>query len=359
MKIFKFIVLGISVFFTLTLSGQNQYVLDLKAEKWNAKQVLFYISDVFDERSEKSHAGKVFSGNKLVTADFKISLEKDLKYLIDASMEQDSSLVPLFLSLKRFELKTTGTYKNQKIVLDFSILFYRIINEKRYNVFETKGMPEMVLQGSYANAPEKIIRESLKSVINGFNDWINQQTDLPPLARTVRVVFEKENKNINTETGDTIIWNKNYKLKWSDFKGNSEVTSFMAQSNCIFSYRAEPKTSNSILNLNIRLNACFDRRGSWVKTGQQKDPLLAHEQLHFDICEIYVHHLRNKILGATLNPMEFDIQINLLFEEVWKAYLKKQQQYDEETGHGIITDKQLYWEEEIRSQLKNTSLEKD
>jgi len=85
---------------------------------------------------------------------------------------------------------------------------------------------------------------------------------------------------------------------------------------------------------------------------QEKDTLLAHEQLHFDICELYVRQLRKKIMEADLDPMEFDKQINKMFEESWKDYQLKQQQYDNETGHGIIADKQLSWQEEIGKMLR-------
>lgn len=358
MNILKTLLFGLPIFFTLTTRGQNHYVLDLKAEKWNFKPVLFYISDVLDDRINKSNAGKVLSGNKLSTAEFKNSPESDLKNLIDSSMEQDTTMTPVSLSLERFELKETGTVKNHKVVLDFSLKFYRIINEKRYKLYEAKGKPELVMQGNYSNAPEKIISESLKKVIKGFNDWINEHADLPPLANKVNVIFEQENYNTNNEAVDSIIWTENYRLKWSDFKGSQRAATFMAQSNCLFTYQAEPKINRGILELHIHLNACFDRKHSWVKNGQQKDTLLAHEQLHFDICELNIRHLRKRLLNSTLNPMEFDTQIKTLFDQVWNEYQNQQQHYDEETGHGIITDKQQYWQAEIRSQLKNTSTKK-
>ena len=359
MNISKIFLIIPFVFFNFSTQAQDHYNLELKEENWNIKPSLFFISNVLDERNDKSNAGFVLSGNKSIPANFKNSSEKDLKTLIDASMENDTSRTPLILILNRFKIKETGTSKIHKIILDFSIAFYRIINEKRYKVFETSGKPETIVSAMYSNVVENIIRETFKNSIKNFNDWINQHPDLPPLARKVNVVFENEKGMPSDEKEDNIIWNENYKLNWNDFKGSAGITSFMAQSNCIFSYRAEPMPGKGVLNLNIRLNACFDRRGSWVKSGQKKDTLLAHEQLHFDICEIYVRQLRKKILNTELNPMEFDKQINLLFEEVWKDYLLKQQQYDDETAHGIITDKQQFWQEDINNQLKNTSQEKN
>lgn len=342
------------VFFNFSANGQNKYVLDLKSEKWNLYKASFYISDVLDERSDKSNIGKVLSGNKLIVAEFKNSAENDLKNLIDASFEKDTNATSIILSLDRFVLKETGSASNHKLILDFSIKFYRYINNKRYLIYESNGKPEMNIQGNYANASEKIIYSSLKNVIIGFQNWINTNTDFPLLAKNVRVVFVNENDERKNIKGDTIIWNESYKLKWSDFKGSSTLSSFMAQSNCIFSYRAEPKMKNSDLELFILLNASFDSNHSWVIAGHQKDTLLAHEQLHFDICELNIRHLRKRILDLNLNPMEFDLQINFLFSEVWREYLDQQQSYDDETGHGIISDKQIFWQVKIKEELKNT-----
>jgi hypothetical protein len=109
----------------------------------------------------------------------------------------------------------------------------------------------------------------------------------------------------------------------------------------------------STLELHINLLACFDKKKSWVRLGQEKDTLLAHEQLHFDICELSVRQLRRKIMDADLDPMEFDKQINKMFEESWYEYQLKQQQYDDETGHGIIAEKQQRWQGEIAKALND------
>ncbi len=342
------------IFSNFSANGQNKYVLDLKSEQWNLKNTSFYISDILDERNDKSNAGKVLSSNKLIVAKFRNSAEIDLKNLIDASIEKDTSATSIILSLERFDLKETGSISNHKLKLDFSIKFYRFINNKRYLIYESNGKPEMNIQGNYAKAPEKIISSTIKNVIFGFQNWLNVNPDFPLLAKTVRVVFVNENEERKNIKGDTIIWNENYKLKWTDFKGSSGLSSFMAQSNCIFSYKAIPKMKNGIMELNIRLNASFDRNHSWVIAGHQKDTLLAHEQLHFDICELNIRYLRKRILNLTLNPMEFDVQINSLFSDTWNEYQNQQQSYDDETGHGIISDKQFFWQAKIEEELKNT-----
>ena len=85
MNIIKSSLVILLVFFSFSIQGQNHYVLDLKAEKWDIKPELFYISDLLDERSDKSNAGIVLSGNNFIPAKFKISAETDLKNMIVTS----------------------------------------------------------------------------------------------------------------------------------------------------------------------------------------------------------------------------------------------------------------------------------
>ena len=64
----------------------------------------------------------------------------------------------------------------------------------------------MSIQGNYTNAPEKIICSSLKNVIFSFQNWLNSNSDFPLPAKTVRIVFVKENNLRKNIVGDTIRW---------------------------------------------------------------------------------------------------------------------------------------------------------
>jgi hypothetical protein len=204
------------------------------------------------------------------------------------------------------------------------------------------------MQGPYANPHESNISESLKSIFNSLNKYLNENPDLPPLARGTSLIVEPPRKY----SSDTITWTSDYKLSWSDFKGKNPSGQYMAQSNCVFDYRLEPKMKNGILELHLYLGACFERKSSWVKNGAQNDALLRHEQLHFDICEKHIRSLRNKMQTAILNPMEFSDVLNKLMEEVWNEYQIDQQKYDAETEHGIKEKEQKRWEEEVGVLLK-------
>jgi hypothetical protein len=331
-------------------NSQEKKILNLSGEKWNIKPAYYFIAGVIDNRNNKVDAGQALVNNKRVPAVFKNSLETDLKELIDFSIVQDTSKVPLFISFDKLLLSESGTQANHKAVVDFSLKIFRIIDDKKYKIFETNGQPFIEMRGPYNNPHEKIISELLKSTFKSFDEWINKNKDIPPLAKTVKVIFENRSKNISN---DTIFWNDDYKLKWSDFKAKPDGSPYMAQSNCAFSMKPVQTVENGILILHLYLNATFDRNTSWVKPGQQFDTLLSHEQLHFDICELYIRKLKKKILESNFNPLEFDSQLQSLFTEAWNEYTQQQQKYDDETKHGIVSDKQKLWRDEVYNQLAN------
>ena len=348
-KIFVLISLLLSSLFS---NAQNRYVLDLKAQKWELKPSIFYIAKIVDNRQDKKNAGEALVGEKIVPIFFPQSLEVDLKNFLDNSLEIDTTAIPLTLSVEKFNLKETGSQSNHKASFNFQVKIYKEKGEQRFQLYESSGNPYFSMHGPFPNPHEKNVASALKSTLTSFNDWINKNADIPPLVNSVKVTFDSESKYSNYEKGDTISWKEGYKLNWNDFKGKTRNSSYMAESNCIFTYRAEPEIKDRVLTLHVRLNACFDRLSSWVRQGQDKSALLAHEQLHFDICELYIRLLKKKISETALDPITYDIQIQPIFNEVWNDYQAEQQKYDDETEHGIVVEKQKGWIESVGKRLR-------
>lgn len=334
------------------LFGQNKYVLNLKSNEQKIKPTLFYIDKVIDDRPEKNDAGQVLVNGKSTPAVFKESLEVDIQNFIDGSIEKDTSKVPLTLSISRFSLKETGTIKKHTASIDFSIRIKKFRGEKSYVIYEVTGKPEVTMQGDYPNAHERNISESFMRAIENFDDWLNKNPNQLPLANSVQIIFDSDNKVHEFPGGDTISWQANYKLKWEDFKGKPKDSGFMAESNCVYTFRAEPIVKKFTVYLHISLYACFEKNSSWVVPDQKKEQLLSHEQLHFDICELNKRKIQSRMSDAILDPMNFDKQLQIIFKEGWDEYQKEQTQYDDETEHGIIPEKQKAWENSVKARLE-------
>lgn len=330
------------------------YELNFNNTGWNFKPGQFYFSEIILENSGMNKAGHVLSGGKAVTAVYKTSPESELASLISPVMQPDSNKTPFVLAIEKLVINETGNSSKHKATLDFSVNIYRITGEKKYKVYSSRAKPEMEIRGVYPGAHEKNIRDALRLIIEKFDQWLNINKDLSALARSVVVRFP-DKPYTNTNGHEMIKWSSDYKLKWSDFRGSSKPGSFMAQSYCQYGYRIEPSVENGILYLDINMNAFLDRNSSWVRKEGRNDTLLAHEQLHFDICELNVRMLKNRIRMTDLDIMEFESQIKSAFEKTYSEYQEQQNRYDDETEHGVIYDSQFKWQNSIEDSLKKIS----
>lgn len=145
-----------------------------------------------------------------------------------------------------------------------------------------------------------------------------------------------------------ITWSAEEKLTWDDFRGAVDQDTRMqahTASKLKFSWKCDKG------ELTYTVHAKFDRTLSWKKE-LQTDRLLAHEQLHFDITELYARKLK-KLLAELKNPCVLpgaDVKAsakNLRLE--WQT---KQDTYDEATNHGQDETAQAEWQQMIADELE-------
>lgn len=91
---------------------------------------------------------------------------------------------------------------------------------------------------------------------------------------------------------------------------------------------------------------------SWVKPGSKDPQLLAHEQLHLNISELYGRKLRKSMAEFIPDP---DSDIKKILERIYQknesARRQMQEKYDRETAHGHKKEAQTKWEEFLRTEL--------
>jgi len=154
-----------------------------------------------------------------------------------------------------------------------------------------------------------------------------------------------EKVNLKKLKNDTIIWQKDSLLTREDFKGR--VTKQWAGC-CATFLLVEPIENNG--NILFSVQAVFVKSKSNII--QTSDYVLKHEQLHFDICELYARKLR-KMLKETDFTKVKNIQqkIQTMYDKVNAEYGKYQQKYDEDTNHGENPAKQKVWSDDIANQM--------
>ncbi len=330
------------------------YTLDLKPQKWDFTPTAFYIEAVKDDRSFKSDLGQVLQKDSSTRAFFRNSLETDLLGFINYSMAKDTGRIPVILVVKKMALSETGNFMKHVAKLDYSFKFYSKINGRLNELLEVKGIPQYEVSGDPPFIYEQLIENVLKIAMSNFNSWIDQNRNQLSLMRVVKLVNEKPINFSQLEKNDTILWCPNlYRLRWSDFHLQAPESDYSAESNCMFLFSSRPELNPDTLTLHIGLSAFFDRTTSWVKEdAKSSDSLLMHEQLHFDICELYIRKLRKKMMQLILDPMDYIDKCNGVFDEIWRDYQEAQKLYDKETEHGLIANEQNRWISEVAEQLE-------
>lgn len=155
------------------------------------------------------------------------------------------------------------------------------------------------------------------------------------------------------QTETEIEWSSHRKLKWEDFKGKPDTINF-PNSNAvtISSIHFKGNTPNLFANGSLSVTAMFNQFGSWVLSGKESDYLLKHEQLHFDITEIYARKIRKVLSEVALKPLEEEKVWDTL-RKIKYAYENRQKLYDSVTRHGINKETQGEWKAIVKSELKD------
>ncbi len=150
---------------------------------------------------------------------------------------------------------------------------------------------------------------------------------------------------------DTIIsWSKNRKLKWEDFKGVVDTINslkFSAVTTSEIHFTVGFLKSYDISKINII--TYFFKTKSWSCSSSLET--LEHEQLHFDIMELFSRKMRYDF-EIKKNKEETEIESYFQsYEDRFKECSIYQLLYDTETNHGTIVTKQLEWKHKVAKEL--------
>ncbi len=151
---------------------------------------------------------------------------------------------------------------------------------------------------------------------------------------------------------EIILWQEDRPLTWDDFKGKPERR-FAAASTSYDILKTVNKNS-------VEIKAVFFTQTSWKKTSWINDQVLAHEQKHFDIVELYARKLRKQIKETKFTSYEdLKTKLEVLYDANDKAMDKYQDLYDEETDGSMNGDKQREWQKKIMKEIKDLDAYKE
>ncbi|HTA83381.1 MAG TPA: DUF922 domain-containing protein [Bacteroidia bacterium] len=152
--------------------------------------------------------------------------------------------------------------------------------------------------------------------------------------------------NIKKLQGDTIVWRKDSLLTKDDFKAKPHQGGPMGYTvSSIFFY-----TNENNGQLVFEVEALFLKSKSYIV--QYSEYVLKHEQLHFNITELYARKLRKMIADKDFKKVSNMNQvIQNMYNKVEQEWERTEQKYDDETNHGLNAARQQEWSDNIKSQL--------
>ncbi|MFS4482858.1 DUF922 domain-containing protein [Hyunsoonleella sp. 2307UL5-6] len=151
----------------------------------------------------------------------------------------------------------------------------------------------------------------------------------------------------------TIPWSANYKLTWDDFKAKpSNNSSAVATTASGITFGFSVKQSDTrVISFTTEVYAFFYPQQSWYKQEHANKHILEHEQVHFDITELYARKFRKRI-SLLKTTRDVAKRLRITHKTINKELANFQNKYDTETDFSRNINKQLEWQALIKIELK-------
>lgn len=147
-------------------------------------------------------------------------------------------------------------------------------------------------------------------------------------------------------------WDPSRRLTWEDFRG--PVQSYSTENIAAATYCAIGfETNNVVAGGKVKINVfnSFYPTKSWARDEEKDMHVLAHEQCHFDICELYTRKLRERMAAAHVDISSLS-KLKVIYRELQKEYEGRQELYEDQTNHGLIYAEQDRWQKDIAHELQ-------
>ncbi|QCX02272.1 DUF922 domain-containing protein [Aggregatimonas sangjinii] len=149
-----------------------------------------------------------------------------------------------------------------------------------------------------------------------------------------------------------IPWSQEVRLTWADFKGKPTSDDAAATTASGISYRFSTNTWGNQVEIEFVVTTHFYPEKSWYRPELCDAQILRHEQLHFDISEVFARKMRTR-LAATKFTKDVKAEVAKIYDEINMALYAFQNRYDNETNFSRHREKQSEWNRKIADILKD------
>ena len=152
-------------------------------------------------------------------------------------------------------------------------------------------------------------------------------------------------------------WNESYQLSWSDFKAkpNNNVSAVaITASGITFGFSIRQTDKNEVVSFTSEVQAHFYPEQSWYKMERADNHILGHEQLHFNITELYARKFRYRISQLKVSN-SVKGQLKKTHIDINAELSQMQNKYDNETDYSINFESQATWKTFMDAELNKFS----
>ena len=152
---------------------------------------------------------------------------------------------------------------------------------------------------------------------------------------------------------EAILWHPELRLSWANFRAEPIKGSKVAATTASgLSYQFSTTEEDGKYELDYTVNTFFYPDRSWYQPKICDDVILSHEQLHFDISELFARKMR-KIMDTTSFTKNVKAEVKAIYRQINKELSEFQQVYDNETNYSRNIEQQLSWNQKIKDALRN------
>lgn len=340
------------------ISFRNSIAQDILFDlKGTAKIILedagFELSEVLNAQEDMALIGRVYNiNNQLIKAKIKNGLSDGIKTFYSNSIKKTDS--DRAIQLKVLEFSITEKQQSSKVASgELKIKFGYFLKTS----FEPVHLADYEAGITYKRSIHRmdligqILNRGLVNSIVFFNDWINDNATVNrKLAKTVRLeILEKKKKSDQ----DTVFYDFNRPLSWSDFREKPSRTSgYNATIFTSLAMEGSPFMEEGVLVFPIEIKVYMLPESSWAKSQGKSDYALNHEQRHFDVTRVVGNRLINRLKDLEVTPENYEAMVNDAYFDSYREMNRLQEIYDAKTRHGLDKDAQSRWNTIIDQALK-------
>lgn len=126
---------------------------------------------------------------------------------------------------------------------------------------------------------------------------------------------------------EQILWRADRKLQILDFKADTTNRPFTAATSAHFTYEVSVRR---ITLATITVPTRFETQLSYFKRIGHDDQVLEHEQVHFDLTELYARKLRKLIIDTVLSRQNYGNELMTLYKKTSRELVIEHDRFDAE-----------------------------